>query len=102
MAGESDSPVVRPRGRIMGEQTERLKAEMKRLLDAGAAEIVLDLADARSIDSMAIGVLVATSNTLKARGGSLRVIDPSQEIRTVLRFFRLEKSLTIEAGPGVA
>jgi anti-sigma B factor antagonist len=102
MAGDNDIPTVRPSGRIMGEQTDRLKAELKRFLDAGAAEIVLDLADARSIDSMAIGVLVATSNTLRARGGTLRVVDPSEEIRTVLRFFRLDKSLTIEAAPGVA
>ena len=63
--------------RVWDQFAERLN----RLVDAGFAEIVIDLGDVRSMSSLALGTIVATNQTLASAGRRLVVTNLSEELK---------------------
>jgi anti-sigma B factor antagonist len=54
------------------------------LIDSGVTAVLVDLAEVRWIDAVALGVLLAAHRRLRAKGGELRVSAPSWPIRATL------------------
>lgn len=97
-AGEnagSEAVVVLEKG-VVATSVGVLKERFKSLVEQGTRRIVLDCAAMEVIDSMGIGLLVATHNSLAKAGGNLTLINTSEAVYNLLRTMRLDKHFTVK------
>ena len=64
--------------------------------DAGNNSFIVDLSNTTVIDSMAIGCLVATYNSLRHNDGTLKLINVPETIKKILRVMHMERVLEDE------
>lgn len=57
--------------------------------------LILDLANVSYVDSIGIGILIATHNSLKSNGGQLKIINASEDIKNLFKTMRLDKHIDI-------
>ncbi len=72
-----------------------LKPELQQALQEGVTEINFDLGKTTVIDSVGIGLLVATHNSLKKIDGRLHVTQVSEDIFHLLQSMRLDQRLGV-------
>jgi len=92
---EQDRLIVKPTQDIVSSNAEELKAELRQALDEHAGPLVIDLAEVKMIDSMGLGVLIATHNSLHKRDLGLEIINVSEEIARLFSAMRLDTHFTI-------
>lgn len=80
---------------ISAQHTQALRDMFKERLLAGARIMELDLVRVGSVDSVGIGLLVATHNSLEKVGGSLCLSNVGQDIYQLLTLMRLDKHFSI-------
>lgn len=64
-------------------------------IDNGISSFTIDFTDTSIIDSMGIGCLVATYNTLKQKGGVLQLSNVPENLKDVFQVMRLDRILPI-------
>ena len=81
----SEVHVVQLRGPLrMGEAVDGLRQTMEDMLGSGGHCVVINLAEVPMIDSSGIGLLVRFLASTKERGGSIKLLKPSQfAVRTL-------------------
>ncbi|HUS18551.1 MAG TPA: STAS domain-containing protein [Terriglobales bacterium] len=90
--------VVKASGRIVfGEEANALRNEIKPFVQAGAANVVIDLTDVVYVDSGGIGALVGLYTTARAGGGDLKLAGANPKVRHVLDITKLSGILGIFA-----
>jgi anti-sigma B factor antagonist len=73
------------RGRLtLGEGSRTLRALISDVAAEGHKVLVLDLALVSYVDSSGLGALVAGYNTLKAQGGSVRLLNVPPRVQALL------------------
>lgn len=75
----------------------------RQLLDAtpaGGVALLVDLAEVDAVDAAGVGALLAAVLHVRANGGEVVLVDPSEAVQRVLRLGRLEGALDI--APSVA
>jgi len=82
---------------IVASNIEAMKSELKQLLAEGITEITIDLSDVEMMDSMGIGILIATHNSLKKLDSQLKLIHASDDILKLLKTMRLHEHFNIES-----
>jgi anti-sigma B factor antagonist len=70
--------VVSVKGRVDSSSAGDLETALKRLLDEGKANVVLDLSGVEFLSSSGLRVLVTTLKAVRKSGGDLRLAQPSQ------------------------
>ena len=65
-------------------------------LDGMSGAVTIDLSGLDYISSAGLGVFIVTHNRLKAAGGSLELVNPTNHIRHIFHLARLEQVLTIK------
>src|SRR5579863_448737 len=81
----NDVTVVDVAGRItLGEGTNAMRDAMLGLIAGGSRKILLNLAEASYIDSSGFGELVSGYTSLRRVGGSLKLLNPTQRIKSLL------------------
>lgn len=71
--------VVQLRGALrMGDAVDGLRQTMEELVDSGEHDLVINLAEVPMIDSSGIGLLVRFLASTKARGGNIKLLNPSK------------------------
>jgi anti-anti-sigma factor len=73
------------------------KTELKTLLDAGVRALTIDLVGVEMVDSVGLGIFIATHNSLNKAGGKLTVSGVSADIASLFRTMRLDKHFTVVA-----
>lgn len=73
----------------------QLLETMERVLDGEARSVIFDLHEMFYICSMGIGVLAKTMSRLKAVGGTLVLLNPTEQVRELLRILRLDQIVPI-------
>jgi anti-sigma B factor antagonist len=81
--------VVDISGRIVLEQTVRLRRFVCDLLDTGHAQIVFNLSNVEWIDSAGLGCLVGSLTSSRKRKADLKLLSPTEKVRDVLRMTKL-------------
>jgi anti-sigma B factor antagonist len=66
------------------------------LMQPLSGTVTINLAELEYISSAGLGVLIATHNRLKASGGALILLHPTQHVRHILSLACLDKVLTIQ------
>lgn len=65
------------------------------LLFQGKERVVLNLEKVCYIDSSGVGQLVASFKRIRNRGGQLKLLDPSKQVRDVLRRTKLDTAFEV-------
>ena len=73
-----------------------LRRALSDAMDAGARELILDMAAVGLIDATGIGVLVSASNRARQAGGGITLRSPSEAVRRVLGAVDLDGVLRVE------
>lgn len=76
---------------VSAKNVQALRDLFKQHVNEGARSLELDFSKVGSIDSVGIGLLVATHNSLSKVGGSLSLTNVSQDIRQLFALMRLDK-----------
>jgi anti-anti-sigma factor len=75
---------------------QELRPQLQQAVSAGVTGVVFDLAKSDVVDSSGIGLLIATHNSLKPKGGRLRVVNVSPEILNLFKAMRLDRHFGVE------
>lgn len=94
---QQDSVTVTPETDIVASMANAFRTELKGLIDEGVREITIDLAGVQMVDSVGLGVFIATHNSLSQNGGRLTVSHASDDIVTLLKTMRLDQHFTVLA-----
>jgi len=80
----SGCEVLELTGRVtIGRDAQELEWQLDKLITAGQARIVVDLANVTHVDSTGIGLFVMSSAKAKQAGGQLRLAAPSTFVAQV-------------------
>ncbi len=83
---QSTSQVVKLRGTLrLGVGADSLKSLLDELIAANDTHVVLNLAEVPMMDSSGIGVLVRGLTSMKERGGSIKLVQPSKMVLQTLK-----------------
>jgi anti-anti-sigma factor len=80
---------------IVAAKVEKLKEQLVTILNEGAKEIILDIKGIEVIDSFGLGLIIATHNSLKEFGGTLKIKNASEKIFILFQTLRLDKQLEV-------
>jgi anti-anti-sigma factor len=80
-----DVTIVDLTGRCtLGDPTELLDRELKKLLDGGCRKVLLNLTELSQIDSTGVSTIVATYVSLRRLKGEVKLLHPTGRVQTVL------------------
>jgi anti-sigma B factor antagonist len=95
--------IIKLRGRLgLGESLDRTSATLTDLIAAGELHFLLDLQEVPMIDSSAIGLLVRYLTSVKQRGGSLKLLNPSKFVVQTLKLVRVLSLFEVFEDPQLA
>ncbi|MBN2706803.1 MAG: STAS domain-containing protein [Deltaproteobacteria bacterium] len=91
-----DRITVTLEGDLTSETLNDFRDSIQAEINAGGRDFVIDFRNTVVIDSMGIGCLVATYNTLKQEGGSISLRNLPDNLKEVFQIMRLDRLLAIE------
>lgn len=78
-------------GRVtLGEGSALIREEIKQLAVSGYQNVLVNLSGMTYIDSSGIGELVSGVTAMGQAGGSLRLLQPGQRVKELLKMTRLD------------
>ncbi len=97
---EGDCATVIPAGDVVASSVAELRPAMRELVSAGVREMIFDLANARMLDSMGLGLLLSAHNSLARGGGKFSVSGASEEVIALLRAMRVHQHFPVTGRRG--
>lgn len=92
--------VVLVSGEVDFASVPKLRECLDQLIDRELERVDLDLRNVRFMDSVGLGLLVATHKRLEAIGGTLRILHPQVFVLKVLKVSGVDRFLEVISGPG--
>ncbi|WP_237559985.1 ATP-binding protein [Desulfohalovibrio reitneri] len=92
---EENGVVVRPGRDLVASTVEDLRAELGDLVDEGTDSLTIDFEGVDMVDSLGMGLLVATHNSLKKNEGKLELVNVPESIHEVLSIMRLTRHFEV-------
>lgn len=97
LVAEDGTITVVPAGDVDVSCASELREAINAALEAGDAELVVDLAQVPYIDSTGIGVLVGAAHRALDDGRRLRVVNPQRNVARVFGLLGIDRELgTVE------
>jgi anti-sigma B factor antagonist len=85
--------VLAPEGKFNLVAAPPFKARIDDLVAGGRARLVVDLHAVDFIDSSGLGALIGGLKSARQQGGDLRIADPGDQVRAVLKLTNLDRIL---------
>jgi anti-sigma B factor antagonist len=82
-------------GRVDSATAPELEGELRKLVDDGKTQIVLDLKNVEYMSSAGLRAMVSTLKSVKRVNGDLRLANPSPRVEEVLRLAGLTSIFSI-------
>jgi anti-sigma B factor antagonist len=79
----------------IGEGTEKLREIVKKLLNEGRKQILLNLSQVDLVDSAGVGELVRSLTTVRKNGGQMKLTNLSQRVQELLETTHLDRVFDI-------
>ena len=98
MAGARNKPIrrtVKPGKDIVASMAEEFRGKLLKLVKQGIKEITIDLDNVEMVDSVGLGVLIATHNSLDDAGGGLKLKNVSDDIYNLMKTMRLDQHFDV-------
>ena len=86
---------IKPGKDIVASMAEGLREKLLKMISQGIKDLTIDLAGIEMIDSVGLGVLIATYNSLDDVGGSLKLKNVSEDIYNLIKTMRLDKHFEV-------
>lgn len=93
---KGDQTVIRPGTDIVASMADGFKGELISAIDESQGALVIDLEGVEMVDSVGIGVIIASHNTLNQSGRSLKVVNVSKDVYGLFSTMRLNRRFTVE------
>lgn len=87
---------IRPGRDIVASMAGEFRSELNGEIAENLEELTIDLSGVEMVDSVGIGVIIATHNTLDQQGAKLKVINIADDIYGLFTTMRLDRHFTIE------
>ncbi|EPR44242.1 Sulfate transporter/antisigma-factor antagonist STAS [Desulfovibrio sp. X2] len=84
---------------LVASTVEEVRNELTSLVDEGYTNLTIDLTGVRMVDSLGMGLFVATHNSLLGKGGSLTLVNVPERIYDILSMMRLTRHFTVHKAP---
>ncbi len=82
--------VIELKGDIMGgPKEEEFKSSLRKLLDEGKKNLIVDLGETLFMNSSGLGMLIAGYTTVKNAGGNLKLANATEKIQSLLVITKL-------------
>jgi len=75
--------------------TGLLRTRIKELMAAGHKNVLVNLRDLKYLDSAGMGELVGVCTSLRNQGGDLKLVNPPERIKNLLRLTKLSTIFAI-------
>ncbi len=95
VAREGAKAVVSPTGDIVAATEKVLRGRLRELVQDGVREITLDLAGVDMVDSLGVGLLISTHNSLSRAGGRLTAVNVHKSIYDLFTIMRINQLFTV-------
>ena len=93
---DGNQVVVKPGKDVVASMANEFRAELNSQIQESPSELVIDLSGVEMVDSVGIGVIIATHNSLDQKGGKLKVINIAEDIYGLFSTMRLDRHFTVE------
>ena len=88
--------VVKPEKDVVASMVNDFRSELQSLVQEQPAEMIIDMDGVSMVDSVGIGVIIATYNSLNKKGGTFTLINVSKDIFSLFSTMRLDQHFSIE------
>ncbi|MFP4546971.1 MAG: STAS domain-containing protein [Fidelibacterota bacterium] len=92
---ENDKFVVVPESNIVASVVNEFRSEMKQIVEQ-EKPIIVDLSNVEMIDSMGLGALIATHNSMQKYNKNLELINISKDLLSLMKTMRLDQHFDIK------
>lgn len=86
---------VIPEVDITSTTADDFRKQLKELVDAGHANLIIDLKKVKMIDSKGLAVFIVCHQVVSAKGGSLTVVTDNADFLGLFRVMRLDQHFTV-------
>lgn len=93
---EENQVIVKPATDIVASMANEFKAELQSLVNETEVGITLDLTGVEMVDSVGIGIIIATHNSLNRDGRKLKVTQIPKDIFSLFSTMRLDRHFEME------
>ncbi len=90
-----DQTILKPDQDIVSSIASDFRNELLDIIKTGPGELVIDFSDIKMIDSVGLGVLITTHNSMNKIGGKLIITNASKDIHNLLLTMRLDRHFEI-------
>jgi anti-sigma B factor antagonist len=91
-----DQFIIKPDMDVVASMASEFRSKLQELIQESPKILVIDLSGVEMVDSVGIGIIIATHNSLNKSGGKLRVTNVADDILTLFTTMRLNHHFTIE------
>jgi len=88
--------VVKPEKDVVASMVNDFRSELQSLIQEQPTEMIIDMDGVSMVDSVGIGVIIATYNSLNKKGGTFTLINVSKDIFSLFSTMRLDQHFSIE------
>ncbi len=88
--------ILKPNRDVIASVVQEFREELREVVSGGISEIVIDLELVEMFDSMGLGVIISTHNSLKKVGGKLTVTNVSEDIYKLFQAMRLDQHFEVK------
>lgn len=92
---ENEKFVVVPENNIVASIVNEFRSEMKKIVEQ-EKPITVDLSNVEMIDSMGLGALIATHNSMQKYDKKLELINISKDLLSLMKTMRLDQHFDIK------
>jgi anti-anti-sigma factor len=86
---------VTPEGDIVASMADDFRGHLKTLAKEGVTEMVIDMSNVEVIDSIGLGLIISTHNTMNKAKGALRVTNVSRDVLGLFKTMRLDQHFSV-------
>jgi len=92
---EENRTTFRVEGDVVAASVPDLRTALRGLVGDGVRDLVIDLEAVQMMDSLGLGLLISTHNTLQKAGGQLSLVRASADILQLLTTMRMHQHFSV-------
>ena len=96
LENKAGTHVVQPGADIVASMADDFKSNLLQMVKKGIPELIIDFTGVEIVDSVGLGVVIATHNSLSNSGGKLKVINVSNDIYQLFKTMRLDQHFEVQ------
>jgi anti-sigma B factor antagonist len=96
IVNEAGQTIIRPGTDVVASMAEAFKDDLLTAINSSEGIVVIDLDGVEMVDSVGIGVIIASHNTLNQAERKLKVINVTKEVYGLFTTMRLNRRFTVE------